>query len=191
MAERFRGVLLCGGSASRFGADKLLVPFRGAPLVAHSARHLVAGVGNALAVIPLGAADLRRALEAEGCDILESADTRRGLGASLAAAVAASAHAAGWIVALGDMPLVLPATVAAVRAALEEGAAIAAPVHAKARGHPVGFSRELASELRALDGDTGARTVLAAHAQRVAAIEVEDPGILADIDVPADLDRHR
>lgn len=189
MAEGFRGILLCGGSASRFGADKLLVTFRGAPLVAHSARHLVAGAGNALAVIPPGAADLRRALEAEGCDILESADTRRGLGASLAAAVAASPHAPGWIMALGDMPLVLPATIAAVRAALEQGAAIAAPVHGNARGHPVGFSRELGSELRALDGDTGARSVLATHPQRVTAIEVDDPGILADVDIPADLDR--
>jgi molybdenum cofactor cytidylyltransferase len=191
VAEGPRGILLCGGSASRFGSDKLLAPFRGAPLVAHSARHLVAGAGNALAVIPLGAADLRRALEAEGCDILESADTRRGLGASLAAAVAASPDAAGWIVALGDMPLVRATTIAAVRAALEGGAAIAAPVHGKARGHPVGFSREFGPELRALDCDTGARALLCAHAQRVAAIEVEDPGTLADIDVPADLDRHR
>ncbi|HEX7560481.1 MAG TPA: NTP transferase domain-containing protein, partial [Usitatibacter sp.] len=66
-----RGVLLCGGSATRFGSEKLLAPLRGSPLASHAARNLVAGAGNALAVIPMGSAALRRVLEESGCDILE------------------------------------------------------------------------------------------------------------------------
>ncbi|MGZ5035560.1 MAG: nucleotidyltransferase family protein [Usitatibacter sp.] len=197
MTGGVRGILLCGGRSTRFGSDKLLSRHsreggRPVPLAVRSASHLIAGAGNALAVIPPGAVELRSLLEEAGCEVLESPRTERGLGASLAAAVAHSPRAAGWIVALGDMPFIEPATIAAVRAALESGAAIAAPVHGaeKARGHPVGFSRRFAAELAALDGDEGARSLIAMHRGEVTIVPVDDAGILADVDRPADLDRH-
>lgn len=205
-----RGLLLCGGNSSRFGGDKLLVrhprprqdhsgagsvgdPGSGEPLVGYSARNLIAGAGNALAVIPLGATDLRRVLESAGCDILETHDTQRGMGASLAAGVAASAGAAGWIVALGDMPFIRAATIAAVRASLQGGAIIAAPALAGTgkRGHPVGFSQRLEKELLALDADEGARSIIEKHRAWLAKIDVDDRGILADIDTPQDLESYR
>jgi molybdenum cofactor cytidylyltransferase len=194
-----RGLLLCGGKSSRFGSDKLLAviesrhPGAGrGPIVVASARNLIAGAGNALAVIPLGATDLRRALEAAGCDILETKDTERGLGASLAAGVAVSTGAAGWIVALGDMPFIRAASIAAVRASLESGALIAAPVFAGTkRGHPVGFSGKLEKELVALDADEGARSIIEKHRASLIAVAVDDAGILADIDTPGDLESYR
>src|SRR4051794_19398893 len=117
--------------------------------------------------MPLGRVELRRILEDIGCEILETDRTSRGLGASLAAGVEAASSASGWVVALGDMPRVRPRTFAAVKAALEKGATIAAPFHRGKRGHPVGFSSSLRSELIALDGDVGARGVLEAHANEV------------------------
>jgi len=190
-----QGLLLCGGKSSRFGSDKLLFRHsRGGgdavPIAVLSARNLIAGAGNALAVIPPGASALREVLEEAGCAILESPDTARGLGASLAAGVAASADAEGWIVALGDMPFILASTIAAVRERLESGALIAAPglVETGQRGHPVGFSRALYTELVEVDGDEGARAVIAAHRDLVALIGVDDSGILKDIDTPSDLE---
>lgn len=192
-----RGLLLCGGKSSRFGSDKLLArhprgggdPASAEPMAVHSARSLIEGAGNALAVIPLGATDLRRILETTGCDILESKDTQRGLGASLAAGVAARAQAEGWIVALGDMPFIRAATVAAVYEALAGGALIAAPVLTATgeRGHPVGFSRALKAELMALDADEGARSVIEKHRGELVTVPVDDPGIVVDIDTPEDL----
>jgi molybdenum cofactor cytidylyltransferase len=182
------GLLLCGGRATRFGADKLLAPIRGTPLAAMSARSLAAGAGRALAVVPPGARDLREVLSANGCEILESAACERGIGASLAAGIAASRDAAGWIVALGDMPLVRAETIAAVREALESGAAIAAPFLGDGRrGHPVGFAASLRGDLESLDGDEGARALLERYADRVRKIVVDDPGIVADIDTVEDL----
>jgi len=185
-----RALLLCGGRSSRFGSDKLLADWNGGTLVAASAASLLEGAGNALAVIPPGSALLRRALEGAGCDVLESPDTRRGLGASLAAGVAHAPDAGGWIVALGDMPRVSPSTIARVCRALGEGAAIAAPVVAggERRGHPVGFARALKGELLALDGDEGARSVIERHADKVVLIPVDDPGITFDVDRPSDLE---
>ena len=193
MSTGIRGLLLCGGGALRFGAEKLLADVDGQPLVSWSARNLVNGAGNALAVIPPGNQALRRVLEASGCEILESNDTSRGIGASLAAGVCRTPAAAGWIVALGDMPFILPGTIALVRAKLTQGAAIAAPalLPKGERGHPVGFGKALQRELAALDGDEGARSVIARHADAMVLIPVDDGGIVIDVDTPGDLEQAR
>jgi molybdenum cofactor cytidylyltransferase len=111
------------------------------------------------------------------------------MGASLAAAVAASCDADGWVVALADMPSIAPATHAAVKASLASGALVAAAVSASdgRRGHPVGFSRLLGDELAALDGDEGARSVVERYRQEFVAVEVTDAGIHRDIDTRDDL----
>jgi len=105
------------------------------------------------------------------------------MGHSLACGVRARSSAAGWVIALADMPAVSPATIVAVRDALARGYPSAAPVHRGQRGHPVGFGRACRTELLALTGDAGARGVLAAHPPLL--IEVDDPGCLLDIDAPA------
>jgi molybdenum cofactor cytidylyltransferase len=133
-------------------------------------------------------AELRQILEAAGCGILESERTAQGMGASLAAGIEATAAAEGWIVALGDMPLIKPRTISAVKGALESGARIAAPFdHDGRRGHPVGFGAALRAELLALEGDLGARDVLRRHAADIVRIETDDAGIFVDIDTPQDL----
>jgi molybdenum cofactor cytidylyltransferase len=181
------GILLCGGTGRRFGVDKLLAGDE--PIVVRAARNLRAGVGNAIAVIPPRREKLRSALEAAGCLIVESDRTSEGMGASLAAGVTAASRSEGWIVALGDMPVVDPATIEAVRRALERGAPLAAPYDRSGRrGHPVGFGRGLLDELRELGGDVGARDVLARHSSMVEKIVTDDPGIFVDIDTRADLE---
>ena len=194
-----RGLLLCGGTATRFGSDKLLAlppvsagaPAPGESLVEMAARNLIAGAGNALAVIRPGAHKLRATLERAGCSVVESRNCERGIGESLAAAVAASRDAAGWVVALGDMPVVRPATIEAVRAQLEIGALIAAPLNPVSgeRGHPVGFASTLREELLALRGDIGARAIIARHHDELVPVPVDDPGIFLDIDAPGDIEK--
>lgn len=181
------GILLCGGAGRRFGVNKLLAG--DGPIVALAARNLKASVDSVLAVIPTRRPELRGVLEAEGCEILESERTSEGMGASLSAGIAASATAEGWIVALGDMPMVDPKTIEAVARALERGAPMAAPYdRAGRRGHPVGFSHALLDELRELGGDVGARDVLARHADMLERIVTDDPGIFVDIDTKEDLE---
>ena len=110
---------------------------------------------------------LAHALGAAGATIVRCADAGRGMGASLACGVRAvrARHpdAAGVVVALADMPWVRPATIARVAAAVAGGAAVAAPFHDGRRGHPVGFGAACFDALAALDGDDGARAVVAAH----------------------------
>ncbi|MGE0358376.1 MAG: NTP transferase domain-containing protein [Burkholderiales bacterium] len=185
-----RGLLLGGGEGTRFGGAKLLAatPLDPVPIGVRAARSLVAGAGNALAVVRAGDAALAQALREAGCEVLESADCARGLGASLAAGVKASADASGWIVALADMPRILPATHRAVAGALARGAKLAVAVDPEGRrGHPVGFASDFFADLAALDGDTGARGVIERHRAWLEVVRVDDPGIHLDIDTPGDL----
>ena len=187
MARDIRGLLLCGGRASRFGSDKLLSGEK--PIVADAARRLKEALADVVAVIPLGKSRLRAVLEAEGCEVLETDRTALGMAGSLVAGVKASERADGWVIALGDMPRVRVETIRAVADAVREGAAIALPADAHGRrGHPVGFSAEMREELLALQGDVGARAVLERDAGRIRTIVTDDNGIFVDIDTPRDLE---
>ena len=90
-------------------------------------------------------------------------------------------------VALADMPFLRPETIRVIAKGLSEGAVIAATAYRGERGHPVGFARRFLDELSALHGDQGARELLAQRAELVSLFEVDDPGVLRDIDRPSDL----
>jgi molybdenum cofactor cytidylyltransferase len=187
-AKNIVGILLAAGSGSRFGGDKLIHPLAdGIAMAAHAARNLSAAGLPVTAVVRWGDFPLADLLEQEGCTVTMCADASRGMGVSLAHAIAQERGADAWVVALADMPRVAPDTIRAVVAALEDGAVIAAPQIQGRRGHPVGFSASLAAELTALDGDQGARAVLDKHRAAVRLIESKDPGILYDIDRKSDV----
>ena len=122
-------------------------------------------------------------LAAEGLHIVVNPNADGGMGTSLACGVAA-AEANGWLIALADMPAIQPDTVRRVVGALHAGAATVAPAFRGRRGHPVGFAAPMRSELRASAGDAGARHVLARHPPQL--IEVDDPGVLYDVDTLED-----
>lgn len=126
-------------------------------------------------------ADLVRA---SGAHVVEAADASRGQSRSLAAGVAAFDDAPGLVVGLGDMPFVAPAT---LRTIVDEMSAfpehIVRPRHAGQPGNPVGFPANAFAALARIEGDTGAREVVAAS-DHVRFVEVDDPGILTDVDRP-------
>lgn len=108
-----------------------------------------------------------------------------GMGYSIACGVSARPDAAGWLILPGDMPMVKPATLQAVARELASHPVVYAQ-HRGRRGHPVGFAAVLYSELAALGGDEGARRLVARYP--AFGVEVNDPGVLIDIDTEADLD---
>jgi molybdenum cofactor cytidylyltransferase len=184
------GILLAAGRGSRFdpsGArNKLLARLPdGDPVVAASARNMLAVLPRVIAVV-CEEGEVAQVLRRCGCEVTVCADAGKGMATSLVHAIRHSLPAAdAWLVALGDMPCVRPATIRALCDALGAGAGIAAPMSQGRRGNPVAFSKTHLPELLALEGDQGARSILAAHP--VTQVEVDDPGIFSDIDTPADL----
>ncbi|QHF46451.1 molybdopterin-guanine dinucleotide biosynthesis protein MobA [Pseudomonas sp. S35] len=184
-------IVLAAGQGSRFraetGQDKLLALCVGRdgvtrPVIEQVLVNLPVSVVDRWVVTSPERGEVIRLAEAYGCQVLllQSA----GMGDSIAAAVAASASAEGWLVVLGDMPFVQSASVEQVIDALVAGA-ISVPVQAGQYGHPVAFDRAFGPHLMALTGDRGAKPLFAQAVLRE--VQVEDRGVLWDVDVPATL----
>jgi molybdenum cofactor cytidylyltransferase len=195
MAASPVGILMAAGRGRRFDPlgqrNKLLQILPGGdPVVVASARKLLAVLPTVIAVVPPDDGGVGALLSALGCEVTVCPDADSGMAASLVHALRHSLSTVqpapdAWLVALGDMPQVAPATLQALADALRAGASIAAPVMHGRCGNPVGFGRVHLAALLALQGDQGARRLL----QRcpVTEVAVDDPGIFQDIDTPVDL----
>lgn len=182
------GILLAAGSGSRFGSDKLLHPLAdGTPMGLAAARRLRPACDRVLAVVRPDSVELAAQLAAAGFELVVSAASLQGMGHSLAAGVRAAPDAGGWLIALADMPFIAPASYGRVAAGLRDGGSIVMPEYQGRRGHPVGFARQWGGQLARLTGDEGARRIVAGFPDAVVRCDVDDPGIVRDVDQAADL----
>jgi molybdenum cofactor cytidylyltransferase len=182
LGKRFRE------SAGNAAAEKLLhvveTPAGFMPMgIAAASALRAAGLDVTVVVRPKSPAAY--AYAASHFDTIEARDAQLGMGHSLAAGIAAT-HAAGsrggWLVALADMPYVLPSTITAIARALSvahhtgdtaytpdtapdtaDTPRIVQPSFNGERGHPVAFSHHFFDELTMLTGDQGARSLIAPH----------------------------
>ena len=180
------GILLAAGSSKRFGGNKLAHLLDGEPIALRSARAFIAALPGAVAVTRTDS-PLKNQLEGIGFRVTECVRADEGMGVSLAAGVAATPGAAGWVVALADMPFIKSATHEKIAHAVASGADLVAASHHGERGHPVGIGARFRDDLLALQGDAGARNIVRASPQLMQLVECDDPGVLRDIDTPADL----
>ena len=190
---RFRpGIIVpAAGPGSRFGgpSHKLAQAFDGGTVLGLTVRHAIETqlpvvVVTTAALAPLVAMHLAT----RDIVVLDAAEAARGLGAAVAAGVAERSGAPGWLVLPGDMPMVKPGSLLAVAQALEQHPVAYAQYRGQ-RAFPAAFAAELYSELIVMTGDHALRRLGArypAHEQ-----EVDDAGVLMDVDTPADLDAMR
>lgn len=186
-------ILLAAGAARRFGTQKLLAQLAdGRHVIEAAVMPLLEQLQSVIAVVRDGQQELAALLTERGCRVVVNPRADEGMGTSIAAGVAAARdldRGAGWLIALGDMPHVRGATVRAIAQGLCDTGRIVVPVQNGMRGHPVAFPVELGAALVMLQGDRGARAVVEANTARLELLNVDDPGVLADVDVPADLHR--
>jgi molybdenum cofactor cytidylyltransferase len=183
-------VLLAAGSASRMrGRDKLLEPVGGTPLLRVLADRLARSrVDEIVCVLRAEDPDRRAALEGSRARIVANPRADEGMGTSLAAGVAALVpEVDAAVIVPADMPEITGEDVDRLVAAFdpEDGRAIIRAVSADGTGgHPVLFGRRFFEALRGLEGDRGARAILAEHPEFV--VDVVLPGLAAqtDLDTP-------
>ena len=188
-------LILAAGRSSRMGRPKAFLPHRLADVTFLDYLISSARSGGAETIYVIGTKGdqaLRQAAIAAGATYVENADADRG---QLSSIVTGIDHipdpGAGSILLLPvDIPLVTPAVVGAVlAAATDSAAAIVRAVHSGRHGHPVLFKRAVFDELRHADPAIGARAVVRADPTRVIDVEVDDPGVLEDVDTPQDYER--
>ena len=158
----------------------------GSTLLASSTRQAMASTLPVLVCLRPGDEALADKLQAMGAQTLLCSRAGEGMGATLACGVRHIEDWDGVLVALGDMPFIETATYCKVAQALLPDT-ICQPVYAGTTGHPVGFAASYFSQLASLSGDRGARFLLQQNPEAVIRLRVDDPGIVRDIDSPADL----
>jgi molybdenum cofactor cytidylyltransferase len=185
---RVTAIVLAAGQGSRFrveaSQDKLLADCVGLdgvtrPVIEQVLLNLPERLVRRWVVTSPAQHEVIRLAGVYGCEVLLLEST--GMGDSLAAAVAASGSADGWLVVLGDMPFIQPSSIERVIDGVKADG-ISVPVQAGQHGHPVAFGRAFGPGLRALSGDRGAKSLFAQAA--VHEVVVDDPGVLWDVDVP-------
>ncbi len=188
-APRIAAVVLAAGRSTRMApANKLLVPFGGAPMVTRAVDAALASQADpVIVVVGHDAAKVREALGARKVRIVENPDYAQGLSTSVRAGLAAlPADVDGALFALGDMPRVTAAHLDRLIAAFNpaEGRAICMPTFRAKRGNPVLWANRFFPELASLAGDAGARGLIGQRSDQLCEVEMADSGVLLDVDTP-------
>ena len=194
-APRIAAVILAAGLSSRMGANKLLAPLAGKPLLRHAVE--AAAQSAAAPVIVITGRDAEPVTAAlAGLDVrfVHNPDFASGLSSSLKCGIAAvPADCDGAIVLLGDMPGVTTLLIDRLIAAFspEDERTICVAAHRGKRGNPVLWARRHFADILKLTGDVGARRLVADNEALVCEVEAGDDGPLADIDTAEALAAYR
>ncbi len=187
--RRLAAILLAAGRSTRMGGpNKLIAEISGRPLVRIAAEELLASRARPVIVVT-GHQRERVAAALKGLDVVlvHNPDYAEGLSTSLKTGVAAvPAGADGAIVCLADMPQVDAGLIERLLGAFdpEKGAFIVMPTTDGKRGNPIVWSRRFFPELTAIDGDVGARNLIAQYPEAIAEVPVTGKAALVDVDTP-------
>lgn len=191
------GVILAAGLSSRMGRPKALLRVRpdGPTFVAQLARSLLAG-GVADVIVVARPDDRELATEVatlgERVRVVTNPHAERGQLSSLLAGLDAADHPGvrGMLVTPVDAPFVRETTIATLLSAFASRNVpiVRATFHGQ-HGHPVIFGRTVFDALRRADPRLGAKAVVQAHAHEPLDVDVDDEGVLHDIDGPDDYTR--
>ncbi|HHX77761.1 MAG TPA: putative selenium-dependent hydroxylase accessory protein YqeC [Firmicutes bacterium] len=185
-------IVLAAGGSSRMGVDKLSLPLKQSTVLGETLRHVAeAGFKEIILVAQPGYAPPAGlpVLPGRVDKIVENSRWRTGLSSSLKAGLAAvSPLSQGALFMLADQPFipgkVLDALIASYNLHLNQ---VTYPVWRGREGNPVLFDRRTWPLLMALEGDRGGRSILdRVPAAEILGVETACPGILQDIDTPAD-----
>jgi molybdenum cofactor cytidylyltransferase len=192
---RVSAVVLAAGRSVRMGEAKQLLRVDGRTVLERTLENLRASrVDEALLVLGFSADEIRRELPAallDGLRVVVNQDHASGMASSLRAGLAAvSPESDAALIVLADQPLVRPETMnEIVERYCGSDAEIVVPFYQGSRGNPVLLDRSVFAEAMAMEGDVGCRAIFAQHADGMLRVNVNDPGILADIDSREDYER--
>jgi molybdenum cofactor cytidylyltransferase len=182
-------VILAAGRSTRMGGpNKLLAELSGKKLVRIVAEQALASKASPVIVVTgHESAEVESALKGLNVKFVHNPDFAQGLATSVKAGIGAvPENADGAVVCLGDMPLIDARLIDRLTEAFapDRGSLIVVPVSGGRRGNPVLWSRRFFPELMTLDGDVGARHLIARHMEAVTEVEVEGKSAFLDIDTP-------
>ena len=191
--EKIHAAILAGGQSKRMGTEnKLLVPINGKPMVVLASETVTASKANSVTVIT-GFEDqkIKEAIQNSNIHFAHNKNFQYGISSSVVTAVkSAPEDCSAILIGLGDMPNI---TVSHINQLIDaynplEGRAICVPTWKGKRGNPVLWARRFFPEMLQLKGDFGAKELMGKYAELVVEVEMNDNGIVIDIDTPEALE---
>jgi molybdenum cofactor cytidylyltransferase len=190
------GLIMAAGRGERFDStgerSKLLADIDGMPTLGLSISSMTAVLDDVIVVVRRGIA--REAIESIvqtfGARSVICEDAASGMGHSIAWGVSqaqALYDPRGIVIGLADMPFVSSMTISALVSHIREPHEIAVPRYNGDWGNPVAFGSNHFEALGRLNGDRGARSIIEKKSPLF--VDVDDAGILQDIDTVQDLKR--
>lgn len=189
---RVAGIVLAAGCSSRMGRSKQLLFFQGKPLLAHVVSNALASdLDPVVVVLGHGASTIQKNVDLALARVVVNSDYASGQSSSLKKGLACVADCCdGAMFLLGDQPLVGHETINLLIQAFQNTLPpIVIPFYKGRRGNPVIIHGDLFSRINALVGDAGARVLFNRYADTLVAVEIEDAGVIFDVDTWDDFQR--
>ncbi len=170
------------------GTDKALLTYRGRAFLETILTTLrEAGLSRITVVLGHHASEIQRAVDLGGAEVVINRDYHQGQTSSLQAGLKAleGTEPEAIVLCLVDHPAISAETVRVLLATFRQsGSPVVIPTYRGQRGHPVLMGRVLFAELKTLSHGEGANTVVRKYRQATQFVEVQDPGIVVDVDDP-------
>jgi len=185
-------VVLAAGTSSRMGKPKQTLVLEGEPMLERVLRTLrQTKVDVTVVVLGAGAEEVRKKVRWGDEKLVVNHDYSNGMSESLKIGLKSVQEVAdAALIVLADQPFVSSGTVdRVIDAYLKTKAAVVAPSYKGTRGNPVLFDKRLFPRIMGIKGDVGAKSVVEENRKDMLVVEVDDEGILQDIDTPADYER--
>lgn len=187
--KKVSGIILAAGTASRMGRTKQLLPYQGKPMLAHVLENVKQSrLHEVIVVLGHDADTIRQQVSLKGVIQADNPDHAKGQSTSVVKGISkVSTDSDGAMFLLADQPLITPEIINRILSGFETtDKPIVIPVYENIRGNPVIISRSLFPELTSLSGDTGARVLFEKFQSDILKINIQDSGILLDIDTQKD-----
>jgi len=182
-------IVLAAGSSRRMGRNKLLLPFKGKPLLAYVVQQILSAKAGSVVVVTGHEASLVEAsLKGLSVQIVQNSRYEEGMTSSIQAGVAA-ADGEGYMICLSDMVLITSEEYASLQQAFKEhylsdDRCIIQPDYKGEKGNPVIFSAAHRSAILQHPEKEGCKQILRSNAAHIVAVRMLTDHVLRDIDYP-------
>lgn len=188
--KKISAIVLAAGISSRMGSLKQLADFKGKKMIEIVLEKIKRDYFHEI-ILVLGYKyeEIVKYQKIRADKIVINEEYEKGISSSLKKGVLNISNSSeGFAIFLADQPLIKEESIEKVVSTFNnKNCMIVAPIYKKEIGHPVIFHKSLSSEIMKLSGDVGAKSIIEKYKHRACFVEVDDEGILIDIDTPEDL----